>query len=302
MEMTNMSFLESNTLLQDLQAGSRYPAVRSGEMDASVVTGRGAQALQSGLDTQLRAAQTVLKNAYMDLIALNFEMDEKVWPNVQKTIKGVMDGSPYEVKYTPSKDIAGDHSCDVEYGFASGLDPNRAVVMLLQLRAEKVFSRDYMARQIPFDIDVVAEASKVNVEDTREALMQGIFGFAQSIPALAQQGMDPSDAVLKAAAVVKGLQKGRSVEDIVEEVFTPKPQPVPEGPPGAAGPGGPGGPGGGMPGTGGGLSPSGLMQGVPPGQAGQAPGGRPDLNMMLAGLTSAGKPQMSSTIMRRRRV
>lgn len=301
MEMTNMSFLESNTLLQDLQAGSRYPAARSGEMDNSVVTGRGVNALLGGLDTQLRSAQTVFKNAYTDILKLCFEMDERLWPNVKKDIRGVADGTPYEIKYTPAKDIGADHSVDVEYGFAAGLDPNRAIVMLLQLRAEKCFSRDYMKRQIPFDIDVMEEESKVNVEDLRDALMQGIFGYVQAIPAMAQQGMDPAEGVLKTAAILKGIQKGKAIEEVAVDVFAPKPPPeamAPEEPgmPGA------GGPGGGMSGTGGGLDPSGLMQGVPPGQAGQAPGGKPDLSVMLAGLSSSGKPQMSQTLMKRRRV
>lgn len=308
MEMTNMSFLESNTLLQDLQAGSRYPAARTGSVDASVVTGRGTMAMMSGLDTQIRAAQTVFQNAFRDVMALCFQMDERVWPKAQKKVKGVADGTPFEIVYVPGKDIAGNTSCDVEYGFAAGLDPNRAVVMLLQLRAEKVFSRDYMARQIPFDIDVTEEQSKVNVEDTRDALMQGIFGYVQSIPAMAQQGMDPADAVQKVSAIVKGLQKGKNVEDVVSQVFMPQMPPEMPGetggdidplsgepmPPGAVGGGGE------SPGAG--LTPSGLMTGVPQGQAGQAPGGRPDLSVMLAGLTSGGKPQMSNFLMKRRRV
>lgn len=304
LEMTNMSFLESNTLLQDLQMGSRYPAARSGEMDQSIVTGRGVNALMGGLDSQVRSAQIVTKNALVDVISMCFEMDERVWPNSPKQITGVSDGTPFKVQYTPSKHIAGEYSCDVTYGFATGLDPNRAVVMMLQLRAEKLFSRDYMARQIPFGIDVTAERAKVNVEDTRDALLQGIFGYVQAIPAMAQQGMDPADAVQKVSAIVKGLQKGRSVEDVVSSVFAPPPAPEEVAPDESGGPGAAG-PGGGMPGGGGpsgGLTSSGLMTGVPAGQAGQPPGGRPDLSVMLAGLTSAGKPQMSNFLMKRRRV
>lgn len=62
-----------------------------------------------------------------------------------------------------------------------------------------------------------------------------------------------------------------------------------------------GGPGGGA-GTGGGLTDSGLLNGVAPGQAGQPPGGRPDLAQMLSGLTSQGKPYMSASTLRRRRI
>lgn len=306
MEMTNMSFLESNTLLEDLQAGSRYPAARTGSMDASVVTGRGALAMMSGLDQQLRAAQTVLRVAFADTASLCFEMDERLWPNLRKDIKGVKDGTPFQLSYTPAKDIASDRSCDVAYGFGAGLDPARSVVTMLQLRAEKTISRDFMQRNLPFPIDVVDETAKVNVEDTRDALMQSLFAMVQSMPALAAQGMDPSEAVLKAAAVVKGLQKGKAVEDVITDVYAPKPKPAPApapgepGMPGGAGAGGDAGPG--VGGPGGGLQPSGLMTGVAPGQAGLAPGGRPDLNMLLSGLSARGEAEMSARVSRRRAV
>lgn len=304
MEMTNMTFLENNTLLQDLQAGSRYPAARTGGVDSSIITGRGVNALMSGLDTQVQAAQQVMRNALRDVAALCFQMDERVWPFLQKKVRGVADGSPYEVVYVPSKDLNGDTSCQVDYGFAAGLDPNRAVVMMLQLRAEKLFSRDYMGRNLPFGLDITSEQAKVNVEDTRDALMQGIFGYVQAIPAMAQQGMDPADAVQKVSAIVKGLQKGRSVEDVVSQVFMPQLPPQQEETAEGetdTGLGGPAG-GAGAPGPGGGLTASGLMNGVPQGQAGQAPGGRPDLSVMLAGLSANGKPQMSNFLMKRRRV
>jgi hypothetical protein len=170
--------------------------------------------------------------------------------------------------------------------------------MLLQLRAEKIFSRDYFARQLPFDINISEEFIKVDVEEGRDALKQSIYGYVQSIPALAQTGQDPSEAVRRMTMIVKGLQKGQAIEDVVEEAFAPqRPAALPSSPtdemgqPGMEEPGGPGGMMGGGPQ--GGLTESGLLRGVSPGQAGQAPGGRPDLNVMLAGLTGSGKPQMS---------
>lgn len=300
MESSNMAFAESATLTQDMQAGARYPAARMGESDASVITGRGVQALLGGLDAQVRSAQEVLRHAFTDVIQLCFEMDERVWPNSVKDVRGAVDGSPYEITYKPKRDINGSYTCQVEYGFAAGLDANRAIVALLQLRAEKVFSRDYMARNIPFDIDVTEEQSKVAVEDTRDALLQSIYAYVQAIPAMAQSGVDPTDAVQKVSAIVKGLQKGRMVEDVVSEVFAPQQAPVLGGSSGDGSDlgGGPGGPG---PGGSAGLNPSGLMTGVPAGQAGEAPGGRPDLSVLMAGLSPGGNPQMSSYVMKRRR-
>jgi hypothetical protein len=300
LEMNPAAFQETQFLLEEMRMGTRYPSARTGNATGSIVTGRGVEALMGGFDTQIKAGQTAFQQAFTDMMALCFEMDEKLWPNLKKDIRGSASGTPYELSYRPVKDIAGDYMCDVSYGFASGLDPNRAVVMLLQLRAEKLFSRDYMARQLPFDINISEEFAKVDVEDSREALKQSIYGYVQAIPALAQSGQDPSEAVRRMTQIVTGLQSGKAIEVVVSEAFAPQRPAIPDQSqdPNAP-PGGPQGPGGGAQG---GLTDSGLLRGVAPGQAGEAPGGRPDLNVMLAGLTGSGKPQMSSFLMKRRRV
>lgn len=315
LELSPAAFTESQFLLEEMRQGTRYPSARTGGVQGSIVTGRGVEALMGGFDTQIKAAQNAFRFAFVDAIRLCFMMDEKLWPNREKEIRVQVNGSPYEVKYKPARDIAGDYTCDVSYGFAAGLDPNRAVVMLLQLRAEKAISRDLFMRQLPIDMNITEEQTKVQVEDTREAIMQGVYAYVQAIPAMAQQGVDPAEAVQKLAQIVAGLRKGKAIEDVVSAAFAPQlqldsngqpqappqQQPQPPGmgpetaPGGPAGPGGPGAP------MAGGLTAQGLMRGVSPGQAGMAPGGRPDLQTMLAGLTGAGQPSMSSFVMRRRR-
>jgi hypothetical protein len=296
LEMGNTAFAQQELMMQEMQRGARYSEARSGGIDASIITGKGVQALMGAFDTQIKTYQVASQVAFENVVRLCFKMDSVYWPDVERTIRGQSHGAPYKVTYKPTKDIQGDFSCNVSYGFATGLDPNRAVVMMLQLRAEKVFSRDYFARQLPFDFDVTSELAKVQVEDSREALLQSIYALAQAIPALAQSGMDPAPVVHQMSMVIQGLPKGRAVEEVVAEVFAPpEPAPAPGGAPGSEAPveGGLG--------ASGGLTPSGLMTGVPAGQAGMAPGGRPDLSVMLAGLTAGGNPQMSASTMRRRR-
>lgn len=303
LEMSPAGFQQAAMLQDEMRQGSRYPGVRGGNTDASIITGKGVQALMGGFDSQVKAAQTAFRQAFQDTIRLCFAMDEKLWPGTRKNIRGQQAGQPFDFSYTPAKDINGDHTVDVVYGFATGMDPNRAIVMLLQLRAEKAISRDNFMRQLPLELNVTEETSKVDVEETREAIKQGIFAYVQSLPAMAQQGMDPGEVVAKIAAITTGLKKGKPIEDVVSEAFAPQ-RPAPTSPAieGEA-TGGPPGPGG-APSTGAveGLTDQGLMRGVPQGQAGQAPGGRPDLNVMLAGLTGSGQPQMSAFTMRRRRV
>lgn len=290
MEMSNMSFIENQSLGQELLDGSRYPAARAtGNMEASIITGRGVQALMGGLESQIKAGQTVLREGLIDIIGLCFQMDEKLWPNFKKEIRGHIDGTPYSVTYTPAIDVAGQYDVDCEYGFAAGLDPNRAAVLLLQMRADNVISRDYMARQQPFSLNVSEEQSKILQENLREAIMQGIYAYAQTAPQMAQAGMDPGNALRQLAVISKGLQKGKAVEDVVAAAFAPPPEP--EAPEDQLTPG--------EPGMG---EPQMGQEPMAPGTAPTPAGAKPDLSIALAGLTSAGRPQMSNTISRRRAV
>ncbi len=303
LEMSPAGFQQQAFMADEMRAGARYPQARGGNVDASIITGRGVQALMGGFDSQVKAAQTAFKQAFTDALRLCFKMDEKLWPNTKKHVRGAAAGTPYDLSYTPAKDINGDHTVDVTYGFATGMDPNRAIVMLLQLRAEKAISRDNFMRQLPLDLNVTEETSKVDVEETREAIKQGVFAYVQSIPAMAQSGLDPAEAVIRLTKITEGLKKGKPIEEVVSEAFAPLPPKAPAtGPPTIEGETVPGQEMGGNPGAEGGLTESGLMRGVAQGQAGQAPGGRPDLSVMLSGLTGSGQPQMSAFTMRRRRV
>ena len=218
-------FTESGVLERELRLGSRYPEVRSGNIDASIITGRGVQALQAGFDTQVRAAQAQFARLFTELVSLCFETDEKIFGNMAKEIKGVDDGTPFNMKYVPSRAINGEYGIDVRYGIMSGMNPNNAIIALLQMRSDKLVSRDYVRREIPMELNVTQEEQRVDIEEMRDSLRVAVAQYAQAIPAIAAQGQDPSQIVARIAEVIKGRQKGLQLETIVEKVFTPEPQP-----------------------------------------------------------------------------
>jgi len=271
-------FTESGVLERELRLGARYPESRSGQINASVITGRGVQELQAGFDTQIKSAQAQFARMFGDLIGLCFEVDEKLFNKVQKTIKGSEDGTPYVLKYTPGRDIRGEYGVEVRYGIMSGMDPSRAIIALLQMRSDKLVSRDYVRREIPMDLNVTQEEQRVDIEEMRDALRVSVAQYAQAIPALAAQGQDPSQIVSRIAEVIKGRQKGLALESIVEKVFAPEPQPEMAMPP----MGGPE-----LPAAG--AAPAPASQQPPQEQAGTAPaaGQKPDIATLLAGITGA---------------
>lgn len=287
-DVPQASYQEQAMLEQELRVGTRTPEARSGNMDASIITGKGVQALLGGFNTVITTGQTVLGEALRVAIEMAFEMDEKLWPGEKKTIHGTVQGTPFEETYIPSKDINGDYTVDVTYGFAAGQDPARAIVGLLQLRGDQLISRDFFQRQLPMNIDVVQMQQQIDNEQFTDALKQGVMGYMSAIPQMALQAMgqfDPVAELQKVAELIRLREKGEPVHDAVLKVFTPKEQPqqaAPQNPleaalggaQGAAGPG---------------------AQGAPPGPPGaeQQPQGM-DLMTLLSGLNASGEATMSA--------
>jgi phosphoribosyl-AMP cyclohydrolase len=154
-----------------------------------------------------------------------FMMDEKLFGDVTKEVRGVNAGAPYEITYTPKDAIQGDYWCDVTYGMMAGLDPNRALVFGLQARGDKLISRDFLRRQMPWEMNVTMEEEKVEVEQLRDALMQAVAGYAQALPAMVEQGQDPSKVLAAMASIIDGRQKGEQIEAVVAAAFAPAPAP-----------------------------------------------------------------------------
>jgi len=288
-DVPQAAFQEGQVLEQELRTGTRSPEVRSGNLDASIITGKGVQALMGGFNTVVTTGQTVIGETLRHALMLAFEMDQKLWPAEKKTIRGTAQGTPFEETYIPNKDINGNYTVDVTYGFAAGQDPARAIVGLLQLRGDQLISRDFFQRQLPMGIDVVQMQTQIDNEQFTDALKQGMMGYAQAIPQMALQGQaDPVEALAKMAKLIELREKGESVHDAVLKVFTPpKPPPGTEAqdPMAALLAGAQGGPQG---------APQGGQPGAPPGGGGpNAQVGGMDMQRMLAGLTSGGQATAS---------
>jgi hypothetical protein len=266
------AFTEQAQLNQELRVGTRYPEGRTGNIDASVVTGQGVQALMGAFDTQVKSAQAIFAAALRDVIALCFNVDELIFPE-EKTIRGVDSGSPYEITYKPTKDIKADYSADVRYGMLAGLNPAQGLIFMLQALGGGLISKDMAMRELPFNVNVTLEQEKIEIEKMRDSLLTSLNAMTQAIPQMATQGQDPSDIVRKIAEVIKARQKGKAIEDTIEEVFRPQ------------------------------NPPAGAEQSVEqpvPSAPGEAPAGgaslpqqqgRPDLQTLLSSLTSSGKAQ-----------
>jgi len=268
------TFQEQSALQSELRLGARYPEGRTGNIDASVITGQGVQALLGAFDSQIKAGQTVIAEVLEDVLKLCFEMDELLF-NKEKSVRGVAQGTPYELKYMPSKDIKGDTSVEVRYGLMAGLDPSRALIFSLQALGADLVSKDFIRRELPWSVNVSMEEQRIEIEKMRENLTAAITASAQAIPAMAAQGQDPSKLIQNIADVIERRRKGDSIEAAALAVFkaeTPEQPMQPEmAPPGTQGPVEQ-------------APPSPAAPGQPSGGAPQQQAAPADLATMLAGL------------------
>ncbi len=218
---------EGQNLQMELAQGSRFPESLNGNIDASVITGKGVEALRGGFNSSIQAAQEIFRKTFRDGVGIMLRMDETLWGSDERDIRGQSDGVPYSLRYKPERDINSDWTVDITYGFSMGMDPNRALVALLQMRGDQLISRDFTRRQFPFGINVTEEEAKIEVENLRTSLLQSVAALAQSVPALAQQGGNPMEILTQLGEIIKLRQKGKTLEDAVSIALTP-PEPSPE--------------------------------------------------------------------------
>ncbi len=261
------AFQEQAALQSELRLGARYPEGRTGTIDASIITGQGVQALLGAFDSQIKAGQTILTEVFEDVMRVCFEMDELLFDE-EKSVKGIAQGTPYELKYKPSKDIKGDTSIEVRYGLMAGLDPSRALIFSLQALGADLVSKDFIRRELPWSVNVSLEEQRIEIEKMRSNLSAAVTATAQAIPAMAAQGQDPSALIQKIADVIERRRNGDTIEAAALAVFTPEqPAQAEMTPPGAQGPVE--------------ATPSPVAPGQP---SGGVPQQAPDLATILAGL------------------
>lgn len=228
LDLPPTAFAQQSSLESELRNGARFPEVRTGNMDSSVVTGRGVQALMGGFDTQIKTAQAVMARFLTELIALNLRVEDKVYGKKERILTGLANGTPFEVKYVPAKDIAGDYSVDVQYGLLAGLDPNRWLVFGLQAMGGGLVSKDFMRRQMPADLDAGEEERKIDIENLRESLKAGVLGLAQALPQMAAQGQDPTEVLELITLAIQGRRTGKPIEELVAKALAPKEEKGPQ--------------------------------------------------------------------------
>lgn len=268
-------FPEQQALQQEQLQGSRYPEGRSGSFDASIITGQGVQALMGTFNTQIQTFQRLNASALEGVIALCFELDEKLWGNVKKTVRIKDNGAPRKFDYTPLKDINGDYVVDVSYGAIAGLDPNRGLIFVLQSMAGGLISKSTGRRSLGgvLDLNIPAEERQMQLEQMDDSIAAALAQLPLAIPQMALGGGDPVGLVTKIVEARNLVQKGQSAAEALSKVFAPE-EAAPQDPMAAA------------------------MQQAQGGGAPADPGSASSMLMMLAGMSPSGGSNLQANVSR----
>jgi hypothetical protein len=194
----------------------RYPVQDDGNSPLNFATGAGLEELQSGVSAEIAEYQKVFRYALQDLDAKRLEYDERVSPSTRKPLPGYKEGVPHVETYTPSKDIAGDYRTRREYGFMSGFDEPQKIVAGLQLIQGKLVDRRTVREKMSGLDELSLIEGRVQEDDAREYLMQGL--------AFAAQNGDPKAHM----ALIEFLPEG-DLKQNMRHFYTPQdPQMTPE--------------------------------------------------------------------------
>jgi len=229
LELPTAAFTEQSLLQQEMRLGARYPEGRTGNIDASIITGQGVQALLGAFDSQIKAGQQILAQVLEDVVSLCLRLDEKIFP-FERTVRGYNDGSPYELKYNPTKDIKGDYTVEVRYGLMAGLDPSRALIFSLQALGGDLVSREFVMSELPWSVNVAKEQERIDIQRMRDNLNKAVSAAAGALPEMIATGQDVSMLLTKFADIIEKRRDGVSIENAVKEAFQPEqPEPTPAG-------------------------------------------------------------------------
>ena len=101
---------------------NRNPEVRQGEVDGkgAYVGSKTLDTLNDSVDNSVARFWDVIQSGYQQLAAIALEMDETLYPKVEKTISTVTKGQRNVEEYTAAEDIEGRRDVRVAYGFGVG--------------------------------------------------------------------------------------------------------------------------------------------------------------------------------------
>jgi hypothetical protein len=163
---------ELDTFERQIRLGSRRPASRDGDSPVSYATGKGIDALEASVDSQLRTDQTIFGSLNEDIVCSALALDQALYPNRTQEL------GAGPATYIPAEDIGGRYRANMTYGLLMGMNPSFAMVTLAQANAARFASRRTAMENMPNIAELGREMDRIRAEDGEAALLAYIQGAA----------------------------------------------------------------------------------------------------------------------------
>jgi hypothetical protein len=188
---------------------NRNPEVRQGEIAAkgTYTSAKTLEQLADAIDTVVGADWDEIGPGMEYLFSCAFAMDVTLWPNVEKTISGDLNGKRFLDSYVPATDIGDRRNIRVDYGF--GVGGYQGFLMHLQAKDAGVMSRRRAMEAMPGISDVAEEERLMEVETLDEAAKQTL---------LAQAANGVMDLRMLALIKKEVAEKGTPILEAVEKL------------------------------------------------------------------------------------
>ena len=130
-------FQEIDRIERQLRITQNYPVNQDGISPMSFTTGEGVRELAGAAGNNVKEYQKILKWGMQDLDSMRLEWDETMYPEMEKPLEVVRDGTARVEKYKPATHIRGQYRTRRVFGMMASWDePSKIVGGLQLLQAE----------------------------------------------------------------------------------------------------------------------------------------------------------------------
>lgn len=150
---------------------NKNPESRQGEVQSkgTYTSAKTLEQLAESIDSVVGEYWNIIQVGMQYLMKVAYMMEEKMWPDYEKSVTGNMGGKRFRDKYTPAKDIKGRWFVRVDYGF--GVGGYQGFLMHLQAKDAGVMPKRQAMEAMPGISDVDEAMRQIELEGMDEAGM-----------------------------------------------------------------------------------------------------------------------------------
>ncbi len=161
-------------IMDEAHRQAKWPVQRSGQPDASIISGKGVQALAGAFNSELAWAQQDMERTLKEANSITAAFDT-IHCAGEKKVFGIEGQQSFSVKYDPVKLFDGDYRNEVSYGDSTGLDESTRLTKLAILKnMNSMSTRTFLDKTGAVD-DPLEEEREIAIESLTQIYLNLIL-------------------------------------------------------------------------------------------------------------------------------